>query len=145
MFNILSEKTFINIAKYWRYDEYKLCKEKWKNVQHFIVATPDTNYTSIACKECGIYQKDKEYIDDDFDRCGTCNISHIEITSILNKGIYHICDGCGTIWKDNIYIYKIEGICCVCDTYIMPYLSNPINHDYVIRYIDPKWHAFIIN
>lgn len=55
-----------------------------------------------------------------------------------------VCDGCKTVWSDKKFIFKEENICCACDTFSQPYLCNPINHTYVLKYIDEKWHKYLL-
>lgn len=49
---------------------------------------------------------------------------------------------CGTFWSDSKFI--LESYCCPkCDNNIQPFLSNPLNRDSVIKYIDRKYWKYI--
>lgn len=52
------------------------------------------------------------------------------------------CKNCKTYWTTNKFIFDVS-VCCKCDTHVQPYLSNPINHQYVLEYIDPKYYRTI--
>lgn len=54
------------------------------------------------------------------------------------------CENCGTYWKNSKFVFIEKHICPNCDTYCQPYLSNPINLNSVIKYIDPKYHHYIL-
>lgn len=55
---------------------------------------------------------------------------------------------CGTYWNSHSYVKftdedQEKTICPKCDTYDNPYLSNPINYRYVLKYIHEDWHDYI--
>jgi len=68
------------------------------------------------------------------------------IKSFIDEKDNHNKCKCGTSWKHDRYLCKIEEVCPACDKYIQPFLSNPLNSDYVVSYIDRKhWkHIFPI-
>jgi hypothetical protein len=60
------------------------------------------------------------------------------------------CRCCETYWKNqkfigkNINPFHLSGdICGCCDTFNNPYLCNPINAKYVLKYIDTEYYPFI--
>ena len=57
--------------------------------------------------------------------------------------IGHKCS-CGTRWVDKKFINKELDICCSCDRYVQPYLSNPLNKSYVLEYIPEEFHECIL-
>lgn len=60
---------------------------------------------------------------------------------IVDKSNYKC--SCGTFWLNKTYISDIYSICAKCDTYISPYLSNPINWTSVTKYIDQRHWRYI--
>lgn len=52
---------------------------------------------------------------------------------------------CGTRWEDKKFISTEYCVCGICDTYIQPYLSNPRNKEYVLKYIPKEYHHLIMN
>lgn len=54
-----------------------------------------------------------------------------------------ICS-CGTKWSDKKFINNELKICCYCDTYVQPFLSNPLNKINVLKYIPEKYHNNIL-
>lgn len=53
------------------------------------------------------------------------------------------CKICKTYWKDNNFICSSYPVCSMCDTYVQPYFSNPINAECVRKYIDSKYWEYI--
>ncbi len=51
---------------------------------------------------------------------------------------------CGTKWSDKKFINDELKICCYCDTYVQPFLSNPLNKINVLKYIPEKYHSDIL-
>jgi hypothetical protein len=54
------------------------------------------------------------------------------------------CAGCNTKWSVKSRICYSAGVCCNCDTYCQPCLSNPINRTNVLRYIPEQYHCDIL-
>ena len=54
---------------------------------------------------------------------------------------YKCC--CGIIWSEEKFISRSQLICDGCDQYSQPYLSNPINKQYVLDYVHSKYHKYI--
>ena len=50
---------------------------------------------------------------------------------------------CGTKWSDKKFINDELKICCYCDTYVQPFLSNPLNKINVLKYI-PENYQFAV-
>jgi hypothetical protein len=50
---------------------------------------------------------------------------------------------CGVVWSDKKFINSQITLCPSCDQSCQPYLSNPINKEYVMLYIDPKYYKYI--
>ena len=50
---------------------------------------------------------------------------------------------CGVVWSDKKFVNHIDMICPSCDQYSQPYLSNPINREYVLEYISPQYFKYI--
>ena len=50
---------------------------------------------------------------------------------------------CGVVWTDKKFIDHIGLICPACDEYSQPYLSNPKNQEYVVKYIPVKYFKYI--
>ena len=57
----------------------------------------------------------------------------------------HQCKNCDTYWTTNNYISKELALCANCDTCSQPILSNPINRESVLKYIDSKYHEYIFD
>ncbi len=54
------------------------------------------------------------------------------------------CGNCNTYWTSGKFIDDHDNICPKCDTYCQPMLSNPLNWIWVLKYIDPKYHHYLI-
>ena len=52
---------------------------------------------------------------------------------------------CGVVWCDKKFINSQITLCPCCDQSCQPYLSNPINKEYVMLYIDPKYYKYIFD
>jgi len=63
------------------------------------------------------------------------------IEFIDTTGNGYKCSSCGTYWKDKNFIH--DTICPKCDTYCQPFLSNPLNFNKVVLYIDPMYWKYI--
>ena len=50
---------------------------------------------------------------------------------------------CGVVWTDKKFICPLQLICPSCDQYSQPYLSNPNNQEYVVKYIPVKYFKYI--
>lgn len=53
------------------------------------------------------------------------------------------CSGCDTYWTRVSMINDHERICPMCDSWSQPFLSNPSNGKYILKYIDPKFYKYI--
>jgi hypothetical protein len=53
------------------------------------------------------------------------------------------CSGCKTYWTKITFVNDVDGICPCCDTCSQPFLCNPKNAQYVLKYIDPKYYPYI--
>lgn len=56
----------------------------------------------------------------------------------------HQCPRCGTHWASTNYICITASICCACDDHAQPFLSNPINREHVMKYIDEQHWVHIL-
>ena len=55
------------------------------------------------------------------------------------------CPGCGTRWDRKYFLVNdVDGICPNCDTWCQPFLCNPINFQSVLKYIDPRYHEYLL-
>jgi len=63
---------------------------------------------------------------------------------ISKEATAHKCRNCDTFWISNQYIIDNKTICPKCDTYFKPVLCNPVNWLSVVKYIDPKFHHYLI-
>ena len=80
------------------------------------------------------------WFEEDFkDNLDTWKMIHKHISFRITP---HRCHGCGTHWVSENFVLN-HGICPRCDTWLHPILSNPINKESVLSYIDPKWHRYI--
>jgi len=53
------------------------------------------------------------------------------------------CYRCKTIWDNKNMVSNWYG-CCQCDTSGQPFLSNPINKEYVLKYIPKQYHRYLL-
>ena len=53
------------------------------------------------------------------------------------------CYRCNTIWDNNDMISIYYG-CCQCDKTAQPFLSNPLNKEYVLKYIPKQYHRYLL-
>ena len=82
------------------------------------------------------YWKEEEY--------KKCELEWKQIQSFISKEPTPYQCVCKTFWTKVIYIYDPYNICPNCDTYCQPFLCNPINYIYVLQYIDPKFHHYLL-
>lgn len=54
------------------------------------------------------------------------------------------CPSCNMGWNDDFHINAKLGCCANCDWLWQPFLSNPRNEGLVLKYIDPKYHKYIL-
>jgi len=84
------------------------------------------------------YWKEEEY--------KKCELEWKQIqTFISNEYTPYQCGRCNTYWKSVAFVNDHDNICPNCDTQCQPFLCNPINYDMVLKYIDPKYHHYLIN
>jgi hypothetical protein len=84
------------------------------------------------------YWKEEEY--------KKCELEWKQIqTFISNEYTPYQCGRCNTYWKSVAFVNDHDNICPNCDTHCQPFLCNPINYDSVLKYIDPKYHHYLIN
>jgi len=50
---------------------------------------------------------------------------------------------CNVVWTDKKFICPFQLICPSCDQYSQPNLSNPINREFVLKYISPQYYKYI--
>lgn len=82
------------------------------------------------------------FTEEDYMRCFS---EWDEIKSFISeKETDYKCYNCNTYWTKVTYVNDHDNICANCDTWSKPLLSNPINYKFVLRYIDPKWHEYIL-
>ena len=68
-------------------------------------------------------------------------LSHI-LSNETNKSIK--CYRCKTIWDNKNMVSDWNG-CFQCDTNAQPCLSNPINKEYVLKYIPKQYHRYLLS
>ncbi len=84
------------------------------------------------------YWKEEEY--------KKCELKWKQIqTFISNEYTPYQCGRCNTYWKSVAFVNDYDNICPNCDTHCQQFLCNPINYDLVLKYIDPKYHHYLIN
>jgi len=54
------------------------------------------------------------------------------------------CKNCKTWWTHKKFINDIYNICPSCDTWCQPFLCNPKNFPYVLKYIKTMYYEFLI-
>lgn len=54
------------------------------------------------------------------------------------------CYRCKTIWDNKNMVSNWYG-CCQCDNSGQPCLSNPINKEYVLKYIPKQYHRYLLS
>lgn len=54
------------------------------------------------------------------------------------------CSNCSIWWTHKKFINISHGICPSCDTWCQPFLCNPKNHQYVLKYIKPIYYEFLL-
>ena len=54
------------------------------------------------------------------------------------------CYRCKTIWDNKNMVSNWHG-CCQCDNSAQPCLSNPINKEYVLKYIPKHYHRYLLS
>lgn len=75
----------------------------------------------------------------------TCHYEWLQIQLFISsKPTNYQCGRCATYWTKVTFINDHYNICPKCDTYLQPFLCNPINYKSVLRYIDIKWHEYIL-
>ena len=55
------------------------------------------------------------------------------------------CINCNTIWDNKNMASYIHCCCGQCDKYSQPCLSNPINKEYVLKYISKQYHRYLLS
>ena len=77
----------------------------------------------------------------------TCELEWKNIISFIStEPTPYQCPNCNTFWTKGYFIENITyNICPNCDTHCQPFLCNPINYSYVLQYIDPKFHHYLID
>ena len=75
-----------------------------------------------------------------------CELEWNQIQLFISKeNTPYQCGKCSTYWKQITFINDHENICPKCDNHCQPFLCNPINYDLVLKYIDPKYHHYLIH
>jgi hypothetical protein len=62
---------------------------------------------------------------------------------ISNAPTNYQCSGCETYWTKITFVNDVDGICPCCDTCSQPFLCNPKNAQYVLKYLDPMYCPYI--
>jgi len=63
---------------------------------------------------------------------------------ISKEATAYQCRNCDTFWTSIQFINDHENICPKCDTHCQPMLCNPVNWLSVLKYIDQKFHHYLI-
>ena len=75
----------------------------------------------------------------------TCYLEWEQIQQFIShEPTPYQCKNCETYWTKVLFINKHENICPKCDTWCQPFLCNPINFPFVLKYINPVYHFQII-
>jgi len=53
----------------------------------------------------------------------------------------YVCNFCKKSWLNSKFIY--QSVCPNCDDYIQPFLSNPKNYEFVLKYINKIYYKYI--
>jgi hypothetical protein len=118
-------------------------KEYRRHTNYFIEHMPQyCKTTSSKMKETFThirsYWKEKEY--------KKCKLEWKQIQTFISKEYTpYQCGRCNTYWNCVSFINDHENICPKCDTHCQPFLCNPVNYDSVLKYIDSKYHHYLIN
>ena len=84
------------------------------------------------------FWKEKHYV--------TCLFEWEEVQQfITEEKTDYQCGNCNTYWTKITHINDYYNICPKCDTWDNPFLCNPINRQFVLKYIDKKWHYYIFH
>ena len=79
-------------------------------------------------------------------RIQKCELEWNQIQKFIStKYTPYQCGKCNTYWKSVALVNDHENICPKCDTYCQPFLCNPINYNSVLKYIDSKYHHYLIH
>ena len=120
---------FLNLKK-----SYKIL-DNWNNIQKYIMDENNVNTFLIerffGCYSCNFKAKG----------CINCNNPEGTYFNFKNK----ICSNCNTRWMHSAFISERYSTCCaVCDTYIQPIFSNPLNKENVIKYFKKEYHKYLL-
>lgn len=114
------------ISKNWSEELFMNQLDKWENIQKSIFSKVSTinnipsHLLDKTCKTCRTIWSDKDYL---YRQC-------IKLENIFNL--------------EFIDYISITDVCPNCDSFMNPFLSNPINEEYVRRYIPKKFHKYIL-
>lgn len=95
----------------------------------------------MSIEECfkHIYNNWKE---EDYKKC---NLEWKEIKKFISDEYTpYKCGNCNTYWSSVTFVNDHYNICPKCDTWCQPFLCNPINYNSVLKYIDSKYHNYLI-
>lgn len=109
-----------NIVETWTEKDFEDSIKKWDDVQKNIVNKKSGIFSSNVCKTCNIEWNDKSWI----------RREHIILKNIF--------------WINCVDFIHVLDICPNCDCCIEPFLSNPINKEYILRYIPQIYHRYIL-
>jgi hypothetical protein len=74
-----------------------------------------------------------------------CLVEWKEMQPFISKEPTHYqCGNCNTYWTSVQFINDHDNICPKCDTHCQPFLCNPVNWLHVLKYIDKKFHHYLI-
>lgn len=114
------------ISTNWSEELFMNQLDKWENIQKSIFSKVSTlvdipsHLLDKTCKTCRTIWSNKEYL---HRQC-------IKLENIFDLGF--------------IDYISMTDVCPNCDSFMNPFLSNPINEEYVRRYIPKKFHKYIL-
>ena len=74
----------------------------------------------------------------------TCQEDWDKVKEFISKTKTNFqCGKCDTYWLNNKFVYQ-DTICPMCDQISQPFLCNPINYQSVLKYIDNKYHKYLL-
>jgi hypothetical protein len=95
-------------------------------------------------KELELYNHIKKYWKEEYYKKCKQEWKYIEQFILPETFTSGFMCSCGTKWSDKKFINDELKICCYCDTYVQPFLSNPLNKINVLKYIPEKYHSDIL-
>lgn len=83
-----------------------------------------------------------EYYKNSFEEWENIKLFIVKDNLIMTKN--YSCSGCATRWTSKRFINEGECVCPACDNWCQPFLCNPINKEYVKKFIPKEYHKFIL-